>query len=62
MNKISASVLAGLLVLGLGACNADSSKGRAQVDPPAVSPTDTSTVSPDRGCPPPNPRHIACAR
>jgi hypothetical protein len=61
MNKISASVLAGLLVLGLGACNADASQGGSQIDPPPIT-TDSSTVSTDRGCTPPTPRHVPCPR
>ena len=62
MNKISASVLAALLVIGLGACNADASHEQPQIDPPPAITTDSPKASLDRGCTPPNPRHIACAR
>jgi len=63
MNKISASILAGLFVLGLAACSADPSQGRTQIDRPPVITTDTpTTVAPDRGCPSPHRPHIACAR
>lgn len=62
MNKFGATLLAGLLVLGLGACNAEASQGNSQTDPPPVTNSESPVFLHRPDCARPHPVHVACAR